>query len=89
MFDLTKLQSDTKAIKGQLSNMKSQNKIGGIDLGEFIFNKLITKMDPIQYCERILRSHLPPNKQKLHENQVELIRAVCNPKIRSVAALMA
>lgn len=36
-----------------------------------------------------MRAHLPPNKQKLHENQVELIRAVCNPKIRAVAALMA
>lgn len=90
MFDLTKIQSDTNAIQNQLSNMKgATNKIGGMNLGDYIFNKVVTKMDPIQYCEKILRSHLPPHKQKLHENQVELIRAVCNPKIRSVAALMA
>lgn len=89
MFDLSSIQGETKAIQNQLGKMKHQNKIGGVDLGDYIFNKLITKMDPIQYCERVLRSHLPPNKQKLHENQIELIRSVCNPKIRSVAALMA
>lgn len=87
--DLSKLQSDTNAIRNQAGAAKAQNKIGGKDLGDYIFSKMITKMDPIEYCHRILRGHLPPNKQKLHENQVELIRAVCNPKIRSVAALMA
>jgi hypothetical protein len=66
-----------------------QNKIHGEDLGGYIFKKMLTKMDPVEYCHRVLRAHLPPNKQKLHANQVELIRAVCNPKIRSVAALMA
>ena len=88
MFDLSKIKSDTKAIQNQLSSMNT-NKMNGMDLGEYIFNKVLTKMDPVEYCERVLRSHLPPNKQKLHENQVELIRAVCNPKIRAVAALMA
>ncbi|AEO93272.1 gp1 [Bacillus phage G] len=89
MFELSKIQSDTKALQNNLGKMKHQNKIGGVDLGDYIFNKLITKMDPIEYCHRVLRDHLPPSRQKLHENQIELIRAVCNPKVRSVAALMA
>ena len=49
-------------------------------LGDFIFNKVVTRIDPIEYCERILRAHLPPEKRHLHENQVELIRAVTNPR---------
>ena len=36
-----------------------------------------------------LRSHLPESRRHLHSNQVELIRAVCNPNIRRVAAMMA
>lgn len=89
MFDLTKIQSDNKAIQNQLGKVKYNNKIDGIDLSDYIFNKIVTKMDPIEYCERILRAHLPESRKRLHSNQVELVRAVCNPKIRSVAALMA
>lgn len=88
MLDSDKIQSDNNAIKNQLSSMRN-NKIGGVDLGDYIFNKVLTRMDPVQYCEKILRAHLPANRQKLHDNQTELIRAVCNPKIRSVAAVMA
>lgn len=88
MFDFSKVQRDTEALKKQLQNMK-ESKINGMSMPDYIFSKVLTKMDPIQYCERVLRSHLPPNKQKLHSNQVELIRAVCNPRVRKVAALMA
>ena len=60
-----------------------------MDLSDFIYNKLASKFDPIQYIERVLRAHLPESKRHLHENQIELVRTVCNPKIRKVAALMA
>ena len=89
MLDISKLKKDNKALKEQFSSIKNNNKIQGVDLGDFIFNKLITRVDPIEYCERVLRAHLPENKRHLHENQVELIRAVCNPHIRKVSALMA
>lgn len=89
MFDISKFKQDADALKGQLSSLSSNNQINGQPLSNYIFNKMLTKMDPIEYCQRVLRAHLPAKKQKLHENQIELIRAVCNPKIRSVAALMA
>lgn len=86
--ELDKIKQDTTVLTKQLNSVKN-NQIFGQNLGDYIFGKILTKMDPIEYCERILRSHLPPKKQKLHDNQVELIRAVCNPQVRSVAALMA
>jgi hypothetical protein len=88
MTEFENLKHQTNMLKNQLEGIFS-NKINGQNLDDFIFSKMLTKLDPIEYCQRILRAHLPPKKQKLHENQVELIRAVCNPKIRSVAALMA
>lgn len=88
MFDLTPIRNNTDAIKQQLSGMKNNN-IKGIPLSDYIFNKLITTIDPIEYCHRVLRNHLPENRKYLHANQVELIRAVANPRIRRVAALMA
>lgn len=47
MFDLSKIKSDTKVIQNQLSSMNT-NKINGMDLSEYIFNKVLTKMDPIK-----------------------------------------
>lgn len=88
MFDLTTIKNNTEALKEQMSSIKNNN-IRGIPLGDYIFNKIITTIDPIEYCERVLRAHLPENRKYLHSNQVELIRAVCNPRIRKVAALMA
>lgn len=88
MLDISSLKNDQAALKMQMSSMKN-NMIHGMNLGDFIFNKVVTRIDPIEYCERVLRAHLPPNKRHLHENQIELIRAVCNPKVRKVAALMA
>ena len=89
MLDISSLKNDQAAIKAQMMGMQNINTINGMDLGDFIFNKVITRVDPIEYCERILRAHLPENKRHLHENQIELIRTVCNPHIRKVAALMA
>jgi len=65
------------------------NKINGQNLDDFIFNRIMQRTDPIYYCETVLRAHLPEKKKHLHENQIELIRAVCNPTIRKVAGLMA
>ena len=83
------LKNDVNAVQQQLKQLNNNNNIGGIPLSDYIFNKVISRVDPIEYCERVLRAHLPDNKRHLHENQVELIRAVANPKIRKVAALMA
>jgi Terminase-like family. len=89
-FDLSSIKNEKEIYTNQLGDIiKTSNQINGTPLDDYIFNKLLTKVDPIEYCQRVLRAHLPPKKQKLHENQIELIRAVCNPKIRSVAALMA
>jgi hypothetical protein len=88
MQEFENLKRETEELKKQVDFL-SMNKINGQDIGSYIFNKMLTKLDPIEYCQRVLRSHLPLKKQTLHENQVELIRAVCNPKVRSVAALMA
>jgi len=44
-------------------------------------------VDPIFFIENVLRAHLPEFKRHLHANQIELIRAACNPNIRKVAAM--
>ncbi|MFW6008403.1 MAG: hypothetical protein ACOCP8_03965, partial [archaeon] len=88
MFDIESIKNNTEAIKDEVKYMKTNN-IHGVPLGDFIFKKLITRVDPIEYCERILRAHLPESRKYLHSNQVDLIRAVTNPRIRKVAALMA
>ena len=86
--DLQWLHKDFEQAKKELATIK-ENQIKGISLDEFIFNKFSTRLDPIYYIENILRAHLPQSRQKLHSNQVELIRAVCNPRIRKVAGIMA
>ena len=78
MNDLSGLKLSNQQIQSQLTN--SNNKIFGMNLDEYIHRKIITRIDPIEYCERILRDHLPEKKKHLHENQIELIRAVCNPR---------
>ena len=75
------LQQDAKSM--------NDNMIYGQKLDDFIFNKIMQRTDPIYYCENVLRAHLPEKKRHLHENQIELIRAVCNPRERKVAGLMA
>ena len=87
-MDLTNFQKSNEVLRKQLGEIK-ESKINGMAMDQYIFNKIMTKMDPIEYVQRVLRGHLPPHKQHLHSNQIELVRAVCNPRIRKVAALMA
>lgn len=65
------------------------NYIQGEYLPDFMLTHFLDRIDPIEYCQNILRDHLPESKKYLHENQVELIRAACNPKIKQVAGIMA
>lgn len=78
MFDTFNLQNNNEVIKKQLQDLEKQ-RINGMNLDDFIFHKMITKVDPVEYCHRVLRGHLTPNRRYLHENQIALIRAVCNP----------
>lgn len=87
MIDFSNLKNNQTALQNQVAGVKN-NYIDGLPLDDYIFNKMITKMDPIEYCHRVLRGHLTENRRYLHENQIALIRAVCNPSIRQVAALM-
>lgn len=86
-MDISSLKNNADEAKKTLESIK-ENQIKGMDMGDFIFNKIITRLDPVEYIERVLRAHLPEERKHLHENQKELVRAVCNPKIRKVAALM-
>ena len=88
LFDIDNLKNNNKALQNQTDNLRN-NKINGMDLGDYIFHRTLTKVDPIEYCHRVLRAHLPEKRKYLHENQVALVRAVCDPNIRQVAALMA
>ena len=88
MIDIENLKNNHEAAKKLVSEVQN-NMIHGMNLDEFIFNRIICKVDPIEYIERVLRAHLPDSRRQLFENQTELIRAVCNPAIRRVAALMA
>lgn len=81
--------NNAKALSDEVALLNRRNKINGLELDDFIFNKFISRMDPVEYCQRILRAHLPESKKYLHSNQIELIRAACNPSIKKVAALMA
>jgi hypothetical protein len=88
LFDIDNLRNNNNALQNQTDNLRN-NKINGMELGDYIFNKVLTHTDPVEYCHRVLRAHLPEKRRYLHENQVQLVRAVCNPHIRQVSALMA
>ena len=82
------LYKDYEKARKDLESIK-ENQLKGLDLDQFIFNKFSTRLDPVFYIENVLRAHLPESRRHLHENQIELVRAVCNSKIRKVAAIMA
>lgn len=84
---LTLKQNFLKA-KEQLQEWE-KNKINGLNPMDYIFNKFQQNIDPIYFIENILRAHLPESRRHLHSNQIELVRAACNPFIRKVAAMMA
>ena len=57
-------------------------------MDDFIFNRIMNRVNPQYYCENVLRAHLPEKRRHLHENQLALLNAVANPRIRRVSALM-
>ena len=89
MFDLSQIKNNNEALKKQLENIRKSNNIRGTSLDEYIFNKIINRLDPIEYCQKILRNHLPDSRKHLHSNQIELIRVACDPRIRKCASIMA
>ena len=86
--DVSFLKKDFEQAKKELEAVKD-NQLKGLDLDQFIFNKFSIKLDPVFYIENVLRAHLPESRKHLHSNQIELVRAACNPRIRRVAGIMA
>ena len=86
---LTKdIQNNLSVIKDDIVASSQENVINGESLDDFIYHHFLNRLDPVEYCENVLRHHLPESRQKLHENQTALIRAVCNPKLKQVAGMM-
>ena len=85
---LIHIQNNVSAIKDEITLVSQDNTINGMPLDDFMYHKFLNRIDPIEYIENVLRSHLPTKFQKLHENQTALIRAVCNPKLKMVAGMM-
>lgn len=86
---LTKdIQNNLSVIKDDIVASSQENVINGEELDDFIYHHFLNRLDPVEYCENVLRHHLPESRQKLHENQTALIRAVCNPKLKQVAGMM-
>lgn len=88
-LEIVDIKNNIEVIKNEIVTASQVNMINGLDLDDFIYHKFLNRIDPVEYCEDVLRAHLPKSRQKLHENQTALIRAVCNPKLKQVAGLMA
>ena len=91
--DLTKaitagIKSNVDLIKNDIVATSQENMINGLPLQDFMFHQFLNRLDPIEYCENVLRAHLPESRRLLHENQTALIRAVCHPKLKQVAGMM-
>ena len=82
------IKNNLTVIKDDIVESSKENVINGQELDDFIYHHFLNRLDPVEYCENILRHHLPKSRQKLHENQTALIRAVCNPKLKQVAGMM-
>ena len=67
MINIDNIKNDHVAAKKTIEFLQN-NQINGIDLGDYIFNKVINRIDPIFYIENVLRVHLPELKRHLHEN---------------------
>ena len=89
MIDLSQFKNNNDALKKQLENVRKSNNIKGIPLDEYIYSKIMNRIDCVEYCEKILRHHLPESRTHLHSNQIELVRAACDPRIRKVASIQA
>ena len=88
-LELVDIKNNIEVVKNEIVTSSQINMINGVGLEDFIYHKFLNRIDPVEYCENVLRAHLPQSRQKLHENQTALIRAVCNPKLKQVAGLMA
>ncbi len=47
MFEIDNLRNNNKALQNQTDNIRN-NKINGMDLGDYIFDRTITRVDPIE-----------------------------------------
>ena len=88
-LELVDIKNNIEVVKNEIVTSSQINMINGVGLEDFIYHKFLNRIDPVEYCENVLRAHLPQSRQKLHENQTALIRAVCNTKLKQVAGLMA
>ena len=70
------IQNNLSVIKDDIVASSQENVINGESLDDFIYHHFLNRIDPVEYCENVLRHHLPESRQKLHENQTALIRAV-------------
>jgi len=85
---LIHIKQNVQAIKKDIVASSQENIINGFPLEDFLYHRFLNRIDPIEYCENVLRNHLPDCRKKLHENQTALIRAACNPKLKQVAGMM-
>lgn len=83
------IKNEVDLIKSDIVATSQINMINGEPLADFMYQHFLNRIDPVEYCESVLRAHLPEKKRSLHENQTTLIRAVCNPKLKRVAGMMA
>ena len=86
--EIMDIQKSVEIINNDIVEASRMNMINGSSLEEFIYHHFLNRIDPIEYCENVLRWHLPESRRKLHENQTAFIRAVCNPKLKQVAGMM-
>ena len=82
------LKSNQLAIQNKIQTSLKSNYINNMPMDDFIFNRIMNRVNPQYYCENVLRAHLPEKRRHLHENQLALLNAVANPRIRRVSALM-
>ena len=85
----TDIKNNLEAIHEEISEASRENFIGGMDLKDFMYIHFLDRIDPVEYCQNILRNHYPESKRYLHQNQIDLVRAACNPKFKQVAGMMA
>lgn len=88
IYNISDLKENFNKAQQQLKEWEN-NKIHGLSPEDYIFSQFQQRVDPIYFIENVLRAHLPESRRHLHSNQIELIRAACNPAIRRVAAMMA
>ena len=86
--EIMEIQKNVEVINNDITQSLRANTINGESLDNFIYQHFLNRIDPIEYCENVLRGHLPESRKRLHENQTALIRAVCNPKLKQVAGMM-